>query len=270
VALCTVVLVNIAALGLALGLTSRIRARTALRTVFVLPMVVSGIIIAFVFQFVFSNTLPTAGQALGIGALEESILADPNLAWIAVVLVTAWVLLAAVWGVQLSVALTALGVTSLVVSLALQDTLANLSEPVLRHIVYRVATAPSVLLVGTGTAAPLCQMLSYRLASIGVAVAWTSDPMMMLAHVSRLRPGDLILGISYSGRSRDTVQALQYAKGHGVETVGLTANPQSPLGDVVGLVDAASSAASPTGRCAGVMSIRYRMVNVRNRMEEVR
>ncbi len=90
VALCTVVLVNIAALGLALGLTSRIRARTTLRTVFVLPMVVSGIIIAFVFQFVFSHTLPAAGQALGIGALEQSILADPNLAWIAVVLVTAW------------------------------------------------------------------------------------------------------------------------------------------------------------------------------------
>lgn len=90
VALCTVVLVNIAALGLALGLTSRIRARTTLRTVFVLPMVVSGLIIAFVFQFVFANTLPAAGQAVGLGVLEESILADPNLAWVAVVLVTAW------------------------------------------------------------------------------------------------------------------------------------------------------------------------------------
>ncbi|MBE3000664.1 sugar ABC transporter permease [Nocardiopsis sp. HNM0947] len=89
-ALCTVVLVNVVALGLALGLTGRIRARVTLRTVFVLPMVVSGIIIAFVFQFVFSHTIPAAGQALGIGPLEESILADPDLAWISIVLVTAW------------------------------------------------------------------------------------------------------------------------------------------------------------------------------------
>lgn len=90
VALCTVVLVNIAALLLALGLTSKIRAVTALRTVFVMPMVVSGIIIAFVFQFIFSNTIPAAAQNLGSGVLEESILANPNLAWIAIVLVTAW------------------------------------------------------------------------------------------------------------------------------------------------------------------------------------
>lgn len=114
----------------------------------------------------------------------------------------------------------------------MQDTLTNLSEPALRHVVHRLAGAPAVLLVGTGTAAPLCHMFSYRLASVGVPVTWTADPMMMLAHVSRLSPGDLVFAISYSGRSRDTVQAMTYAKERGVETVGLTANPQSPIGDV--------------------------------------
>ncbi|WP_129664078.1 MurR/RpiR family transcriptional regulator [Phytoactinopolyspora endophytica] len=115
----------------------------------------------------------------------------------------------------------------------MQDTLTNLSEPALRHIVTRLGVAPSVLLLGTGTAAPLCQMFSYRLASIGTAVTWTADPMMMLAHVARLNPGDLALGISYSGKSRDTVQALGYANQRGIETAGLTANPQSPMGNVV-------------------------------------
>ena len=90
VALCTVVLVNVVALALAIGLTAKIRAKTALRTIFVMPMVVSGIIIAFVFQFIFANTVPAAAQALQLGVLEESILADPDLAWISIVLVTAW------------------------------------------------------------------------------------------------------------------------------------------------------------------------------------
>lgn len=89
-ALCTVLVVNVVALGLALGLTSAIRARTALRTIFVVPMVVSQIIIAYVFQFIFSDPLPAAAAALGIGPLEQSILTNPDLAWIAVVLVTAW------------------------------------------------------------------------------------------------------------------------------------------------------------------------------------
>jgi len=86
----TVIVVNVIAFLLAVGLTARIRFRTALRTIFVIPMVISGIIIAYVFNFLFSNSVPAAGQALGIGWLQESLLANPDLAWIAIVAVTAW------------------------------------------------------------------------------------------------------------------------------------------------------------------------------------
>ncbi|QIG40955.1 sugar ABC transporter permease [Microbacterium sp. 4R-513] len=89
-ALVTVVLVNVVAFLLAVGLTARIRLRTGLRTIFVIPMVISGIIIAYVFNFLFSNSLPALGQATGIGWLSESILANPDLAWVAIVLVTGW------------------------------------------------------------------------------------------------------------------------------------------------------------------------------------
>lgn len=89
-ALVTVLLVNVVAFLLAVGLTARIRAKVALRTVFVLPMVISGIVIAYVFNFLFSNSLPQLGQALGIGVLEQSLLADPSLAWTTIVVVTAW------------------------------------------------------------------------------------------------------------------------------------------------------------------------------------
>jgi raffinose/stachyose/melibiose transport system permease protein len=82
--------VNVIAFLLAVGLTSQIRMKTALRTIFVIPMVVSGIIIAYVFNFLFSNSLPSAGAAAGISWLETSLLANPDLAWIAIVVVTAW------------------------------------------------------------------------------------------------------------------------------------------------------------------------------------
>jgi raffinose/stachyose/melibiose transport system permease protein len=88
--LVTVILVNALAFLLALGLTSHVRFRAALRTVFVIPMVISGIVIAFVFQYLFSNSLPLAGQGLGIEVLSTSILANPDLAWLAIVVVTAW------------------------------------------------------------------------------------------------------------------------------------------------------------------------------------
>ncbi|MCU1444732.1 carbohydrate ABC transporter permease [Cryobacterium sp.] len=89
-AIVTVVFVNVIAFLLAVGLVSRIRLKSALRAVFVIPMVISGIVIAYVFNFLFSNSLPAAGASTGIPWLQESVLANPNLAWLAIVVVTTW------------------------------------------------------------------------------------------------------------------------------------------------------------------------------------
>ena len=86
----TVVVVNVIAFLLAVGLTAKIRLKSGLRAIFVIPMVISGIIIAYVFNYLFSNSVPNAGSALGISWLSESILANPDLAWVAIVIVTAW------------------------------------------------------------------------------------------------------------------------------------------------------------------------------------
>ena len=61
----------------------------------------------------------------GRRSVPRLLLAVPRLA---IILVTAWWLIAGVWGVDLSAALTALGVTSLVVSFALQDTLGGIAS----------------------------------------------------------------------------------------------------------------------------------------------
>jgi small-conductance mechanosensitive channel len=61
-------------------------------------------------------------------AMPQLVLALPRLVTI---LVAGWLLIDTVWGVDLSAALTALGVTSLVVSFALQDTLSGLASGLL-------------------------------------------------------------------------------------------------------------------------------------------
>ncbi|MHC5261906.1 carbohydrate ABC transporter permease [Streptomyces sp. UC4497] len=89
-ALVTVMLAQSIALALAIGLTSRVRFLTALRGVFVIPMMISGIVAAYVFGYLFANTLPSIATSLGIGPLEESILGNPDLAWVSIMLVSAW------------------------------------------------------------------------------------------------------------------------------------------------------------------------------------
>lgn len=64
----------------------------------------------------------------GRRAVPQLVLALPK---IATILVAAWLLVDDVWGVDLSAALTALGVTSLVISFALQDTLSGLAAGLL-------------------------------------------------------------------------------------------------------------------------------------------
>lgn len=64
-------------------------------------------------------------RADGRGPVPQLVLALPR---IALLLVVSWFLVGVVWGVNLSAALTALGVTSLVVSFALQDTLSGLAS----------------------------------------------------------------------------------------------------------------------------------------------
>jgi small-conductance mechanosensitive channel len=68
------------------------------------------------------------GSAPGTRPVPRLVLAFPRLA---VILGAGAVVLAGIWGIDLSAALTALGVTSLVVSFALQDTLSGLASGVL-------------------------------------------------------------------------------------------------------------------------------------------
>ncbi|CCH77838.1 putative ABC-type sugar transport system,permease component [Nostocoides japonicum T1-X7] len=86
----TTVVVNVIAFLLSIALTAKIRAKVALRSIFVLPMVIAGIVIAYVFSYLFANSLPALAQSVGFGPLEQSILANPHLAWIAIVTVAAW------------------------------------------------------------------------------------------------------------------------------------------------------------------------------------
>ncbi len=64
-------------------------------------------------------------RAEGRRSIPRLVLAMPRLI---VLLVAGWALIAGVWAVDLSAALTALGVTSLIVSFALQDTLGGLAS----------------------------------------------------------------------------------------------------------------------------------------------
>jgi len=86
---CTI-LVNVIALVIAIWLNGRIKFRSTLRGIYFIPYVLALLVIGYVFQYMFNQSLPAIGQALGIERLSTSILADPSLAWIGLVVMTVW------------------------------------------------------------------------------------------------------------------------------------------------------------------------------------
>jgi len=89
-AIVTTILVNVIGLAVALGLNARIKLKNTLRGIFFIPYVLALLVIGYVFSYMFNQSLPAIGQALGIEALSTSILGDPDLAWIGIVIMTVW------------------------------------------------------------------------------------------------------------------------------------------------------------------------------------
>jgi raffinose/stachyose/melibiose transport system permease protein len=89
-AIVTVIVVNVLALAIAVGLNAKIKWRTGIRTVFFIPMVLSGLIVAYVFNYLLSNTVPRLAESWGLTGFTSSILVNEELAWLAIVGVTAW------------------------------------------------------------------------------------------------------------------------------------------------------------------------------------
>jgi raffinose/stachyose/melibiose transport system permease protein len=84
------ILTNVVALAIAVGLNAKIKFRNMLRGVYFIPNVLTLLIVGYIFQYLFANSLPILGQKLGITALSTNILADPNLAWLGIVVVAVW------------------------------------------------------------------------------------------------------------------------------------------------------------------------------------
>ena len=98
---------------------------TALVTIVASGLVISLAAVCLQVLALVVDHLRTRPRGDGRGPIPQLLLALPR---IALLLVSGWLLIGGVWGVDLSAALTALGVTSLVVSFALQDTLSGLAS----------------------------------------------------------------------------------------------------------------------------------------------
>ncbi len=98
-----------------------------------------------------------------------------------------------------------------------------------------VASAPQVLVFGLGgSSTALALETQNRLFRYGVIVSCYSDPYVMKMTASTLKPGDLVIAISGTGRTREVVEATVLAKHYRANAIAITA-PDSDLAAVADL-----------------------------------
>ncbi|MBZ6473786.1 MurR/RpiR family transcriptional regulator [Streptomyces griseocarneus] len=136
----------------------------------------------------------------------------------------------------------------------LADTAAGLDTAALEAAAGALAAARRIDVYGIGASNLVGQDLTQKLLRIGLIAHAPADPHLAVTNAVQLRPGDVAIAISHSGRTTDVIEPLRVAFEHGATTVAVTGRPD---GDIVQYADhvlATSSARESELRPAAMSS----------------
>lgn len=112
---------------------------------------------------------------------------------------------------------------------AVEETAQTLDRQALVAAAAAIARAGRVDVYGIGASALVGMDLQQKLHRIGSMVFCWNDPHIALTSATLLGAGDVAIGISHSGTTTETVEALALAHGRGATTVAITNFPVSRL-----------------------------------------
>ena len=137
---------------------------------------------------------------------------------------------------------------------AVTDTAAALDVEVLQAAIDAFTMAQRVDIYGVGASALVGEHLHQKLHRIGLVSFVWSEGHLAVASAGLLSPGDVAIGISDTGTTIDTIDALRVAQRRGATTISVTNYEMSPIAAVSELV--LTTVARETTFSAGVMSSR--------------
>jgi RpiR family carbohydrate utilization transcriptional regulator len=112
---------------------------------------------------------------------------------------------------------------------SLEDTLRMLEVDTLRRAADRLASARRLYFFGVGGSGFLARDAGMRFSFLGFCSQGFSDPNEIFFHAVQAARGDVAVGISHSGRTAVTVEALRLAAEKGAATIGVSNYLGSPL-----------------------------------------
>jgi DNA-binding MurR/RpiR family transcriptional regulator len=143
---------------------------------------------------------------------------------------------------------------------AVEETAEQLEIESLDKVVQAVAGARRVDVYGFGASAFVAFDLQQKLHRIGLTCFAWNDTHIALTSAAVLTDADVAVGISHTGSTVETVEALRVARETGATTVALTNFPRSPITEVADHV--LTTAARETTFRSGAMASRIAQLTV--------
>ncbi len=143
---------------------------------------------------------------------------------------------------------------------AVTDTARHLDVGTLVQVVDVLAGARRIDIYGVGASGYVALDLQQKLQRIGKpAFAWP-DPHMAITSAALLGPADVVVALSHTGTTADTIDAMREAGDHGARTVAITNFPRSPITTTADFV--LLTAARETAFRSGAMTSRIAQLTV--------
>jgi len=114
-------------------------------------------------------------------------------------------------------------------TLALEETRRILEPEVLESVARAVLGARRVEITGQGNSGLAAQFFAQKLLRVGISVLAHTDPHISAVSASTLSNRDVLIGVTRSGSTIDTVQNLKVAAKGGAFTVAVTHRATSPI-----------------------------------------
>ena len=115
---------------------------------------------------------------------------------------------------------------------SLEDTLTLLDKAAMNKVAGIVLRANRLLFFGVGSSGNVARDAALRFTHIGIHAYAYTDSFETLIQAVTMEKGDVAFGISHSGRSVTTLEALKLARKDGIFTIGISNYPQSSLSKV--------------------------------------
>jgi len=112
---------------------------------------------------------------------------------------------------------------------SLMETLRINTEQALKDAALAIDRSRHVELFAIGMSYPVAYLTACKFRLIGLPASAQADSHMQLIAATQLRKGDVAMGISCSGATREVVRCLEVAKSRGAKTICLTNSMKSPI-----------------------------------------